>query len=368
MQGIILCPECNVPELFTRQHLWLNNGDIVHRENRSHRLVFIECGNLDPLYRNIGEIIGLPIDRLVINIESRGVESYLAPIVPKEMRDTLLSMRPGDAALGERCRQLIDALNEANTTLAAINGTGKYEVLDYRYERDKNDYSIIRVTNPDPVLMVVSVHAGQVAALVGAEHKIDYKEVSPGVYELTSESTEYDDELRERLKIKEYFPREGDIELARCGTCGGPAALSEFRWYPDKGIVKSTLTGRRMAILGPSFLDPVFEELEKELGEGIPRAVVEAQRRIVKTGFYSIGEFKDEERFRNHFALRGLGNLKRMEMDRKGARLRIDNSNMYLAVVGLIQGIFEMTFDVDSRVEWELSEEGDLTVEVTAES
>jgi hypothetical protein len=38
---------------------------------------------------------------------------------------------------------------------------------------------------------------------------------------------------------------------------------------------------------------------------------------------------------------------------------------MHLLVVGLVQGIFEMAFDVNSYVEWELSEEGDLTVEVT---
>ena len=365
MLEIVLCPECRVPELFTRDQLWLSNGDVVHRENHVHRLAFIECENLDPLYRNIGEIIGMPVDHLVINIESRGVEAYLEPIVPKETKDTLMGMRPGDAVLRERCRQLIDALNEANTTLAAINGSGHYEVVDYRYERDENDYSILRVTNPDSILMVVSTHAGQTAALVGGEHKIDYEEISPGVYELTSHWTVFSKVIKERLRMKGYTPREGDIQLERCRTCGGPAALSECTWHPEKGIIIDDSTGRRMAMVGSNMLDPVLKELESELGDTVPRAAVEAQRRFVKTGFYSIEEFKDEESFRSHLALRGLGNLKRMKMGSKGAQLRIDNSIMYLIVVGLIQGIFEMTFDVDSHVEWELSEEGDLTVEVT---
>ena len=34
-------------------------------------------------------------------------------------------------------------------------------------------------------------------------------------------------------------------------------------------------------------------------------------------------------------------------------------------MVGLAQGIFEMAFDVDSNVDWELSGEGDLEVRVT---
>jgi hypothetical protein len=38
---------------------------------------------------------------------------------------------------------------------------------------------------------------------------------------------------------------------------------------------------------------------------------------------------------------------------------------MHLLFVGLVQGIFEMASDEDSYVEWELSEEGDLTVEAT---
>jgi hypothetical protein len=120
-----------------------------------------------------------------------------------------------------------------------------------------------------------------------------------------------------------------------------------------------------MAVLGPTFLDPLFDELELELGDTIPRAVVEAQRRFVKTGFYSIEEVSNEGSMRTQFALRGLGNLRGIEMGKKGVRVRLDNAVMHLLVVGMIQGLFEMTFGVDSNVEWELSEENDLLVEVT---
>ena len=93
--------------------------------------------------------------------------------------------------------------------------------------------------------------------------------------------------------------------------------------------------------------------------------MVEAQRRFVKTGFYSIDEVQDEGNMRDHLALRSLGNLREIETGRKGVRVRVDNACLHLMVVGLIQGLFEMTFGIESNVEWELSEENDLSVEVT---
>lgn len=47
------CEECNAPLVFTGEHLWLNNGDIVQKRDQGHRLVFLESENLDPLIRGI---------------------------------------------------------------------------------------------------------------------------------------------------------------------------------------------------------------------------------------------------------------------------------------------------------------------------
>ena len=73
MSEVSLCPECEVPEIFSAENLWLNNGDIVQRRNQNSRLAFLECENLDPLFLNIGEIIGMPIERMLINITARGL-------------------------------------------------------------------------------------------------------------------------------------------------------------------------------------------------------------------------------------------------------------------------------------------------------
>ncbi len=75
-------------------------------------------------------------------------------------------------------------------------------------------------------------------------------------------------------------------------------------------------------------------------------------------------EVSEEGDLRTQLALRGLGDLREIKMGSKGLRMRIDNAAVHLMIVGLAQGFFEMAFDVESGVEWELSEEGDLEVEV----
>jgi hypothetical protein len=45
--------------------------------------------------------------------------------------------------------------------------------------------------------------------------------------------------------------------------------------------------------------------------------------------------------------------------------MRIDNTANCFMAVGMVQGLFEVAFDVCSHVEWLLSEKGDLEVKVT---
>lgn len=48
--------------------------------------------------------------------------------------------------------------------------------------------------------------------------------------------------------------------------------------------------------------------------------------------------------------------------------MKIDNAAGYLITVGMVQGLFEMAFDVESYAEWTLSEDGNLEVEIKGKS
>ncbi len=348
-----MCPECSIPEPFSQGQVWLNNGDVVQKVNPAARLCFIECENLDPLFNNIGDIIGMNIEKMVVNLTARGTEKYMSSLVPAVVKEMVQAkqMDPG-------------AFVAPVVVFCHIVGFGKYEVIDSRYERDEDDYSITRIEAPFSVPEAAGAIAGVLSATVGGEHAVSYKEVSPGVYDFTTSWTEYPEVLVEKLQTSAYQHRDGDIELERCATCGLPTALSAYNWYLDRGLIVNKSTKRRMAVLGPELLDVLFKALEAELGEDIPAAVVEAQRRFVKTGFFSIDELSDEGDFRLQLALRGMGNLQELKMGSQGMSLRVDNAACNLLMVGMVQGLFEMIFDVDSSVEWELSGEGDLEVDV----
>ena len=349
-------PECNIPEPITRDYRWLNSGVMVQRNNATRRLGFIESENLDPLYAGIGNIIGMPIDRLVIDIMRRGTVDYFNNLLPPEARGMVRQSVQGP-----------DVVADFMVTMGQLNGFGKYKVMDIHYEGDKDGHTIVRINEPFSLLLCVGSTTGGCEVVSDSPHEASYQEISTGVIEIKAYISEHGDELEGRMPIRGYNHRDGDIDLERCATCGGPAALSGFDWLLDRGMIVNNQTRRRMAMIGPEAQDPLFEELEKELGATIPAAVVEAQRRFIKTGFYSIEEVSDEGDFRTQLALRGMGNLREISLGAKGLRMHIDNTAGYLMIVGLAQALFEMAFNMNSHVEWELSEEGDLEVEVTPE-
>jgi hypothetical protein len=185
------------------------------------------------------------------------------------------------------------------------------------------------------------------------------------LFELVSHWTTFPRDQKESAQLHVYNHRDGDIELERCSTCGCPKAFKDYYWDLEKGVIVDGVTGRRLALLGYELLDALFKALEEERGDTVHRVIVEAQRRFVKTGFYSIEEVSNEEEFRTALALRGLGNLRKITIGTGGLSMRIDNVSAHLMTIGLAQGLFETALDTESFVEWDLSEEGDLTVEVT---
>ena len=358
MNSLERCPECGLPQIVTSEHSWLNNGDIVQSRNHSSRMVFIETENLDPLFAGIEEIIGAPIEHMVITAGRRAYRGYLRSFVPEKVREKIrnreIDYEPIDAAFRD---------------IGRINGVGSYKPVGRRYEQDENDYDTVSITEPHSVPLTVAAHVGAIELLTGVDQGFSYERMFPDLYHITSFPSPHSKELKERLWFHPHAHVDGDVELERCATCGGPKAMSSYQWYPDRGIVVNKVTRRRMAIQGDVLLDPVFQELQEELGDEVNRAVVEAQRRFTKSGFYTIEDITDEGDFRTQLALRGLGNLKELSMRRKGMRLRMENAALPLIIVGLAQGFFEIGFGTGATdVEWELSEDGGLEAEVTPRS
>ncbi|MEW6552699.1 MAG: hypothetical protein AB1384_00240 [Actinomycetota bacterium] len=344
------CPECGVPKRFTRAHRWQNNGTILENRSTAHRMVFTECENTAGVFARIEEILGLSIERLINESVGRLTYDYVNNIVPgialKFFR--LTTLRPLAASVAG---------------LGRIIGLGDVELLSMRIKGDEGDYVKIGGRNLYYLPAYCGMVTGAMEALSGQECTMSYEETSPGYFEVTTHVSTHPIELRERFQWPEYAGKPGDISLARCRKCGGPMALSQYEWRD--GMILRRSDGRRMLIDGPAETDAIFIELEKELGEDIPNVVIAAQRDIAKGGLHSADEIKDIETYRQVLAFRGLGNLREMDSDGERLRLRIENPCMHLLLVGLSQGLFELAAGRESRVEWELTGDGDLVIEVS---
>lgn len=355
MPDINACSECGIPLYITGQHDWTSNGVIQARSEARHRLVLFESGNFDPLFGGIAEIVGMPIERLIIDASRRSTRGYMERVVQDDIKDMI---RSGDIDL--------KLVFDSTFLIWRAMGYGRLVLEDVRYEHNKGDFITVLAERPYSVPLSVGNFAGSIEALVGLEPGIEYEETTPGVYRINIFEAENPADLKERLRWKGYDReyKRGDIEFERCSGCGAPAALGEFNWDQVNGSIRSTVSGRRMVMTGPSMIDPIFDELEEELGEAIPRVVVEAQKRFVRSGFFAVDEVISEENTRMQMALRGLGNLKELKMGRKGVRARIENVALPLLAVGSTQGLFDKAFNMESEVEWELTDDGDLEVEV----
>jgi hypothetical protein len=349
-----LCPECGVPQQVSSTRTWLTNGDIVQTGNETHRACFIETESLEPIYTSLSALLGLPIGRFVIDLSGKGNGDYVRAITPPNIMEMLK-----DGTLP--ANNLMGAMH----VVAGLSGYGKYELVGFRNEGDPDDYITIRVTNPYSLLLVCGSVKGTIEVITDRPGTCEWEETSPDTYDITIRMGEHEEALDERFQIDEYQHQDGSIELERCPICSAPLALREYKWDVDAGIVRNSRTGRRMALVGPYVLDPLFRELEKELGENITAMTVEAQRRYIRNGMYSVEEISDQGDFQTQLALRGFGNLQEIEMSNRGLQMRIANAANYLLTAGMAQGLFEAGFGVDSIIDWELSDEGVLEVDIT---
>lgn len=346
------CRECGVPRRFAKEHTWLSNGTIVQSKNPDHRMIFIELDNINSTFRGVEEIIGMSIERIIVEAKRRATYDFVDHMLPGVVKAVvrLVGVKP---------------VIRNVTALGRVMGYGMVELSRLRRTHGEGDFVTISAKELYSLPLFSGDIAGSFNAIDRREVGITHVEVAPGQYEITAHITPHPLELQERLKAKPYASKEGDIELERCPGCGLPRALSAYRWISERGVIVHRESGRRMVALGPSTLDAIIAELEKELGETIPQVVVEAQRRFLRSGFYGTDEARSREDLRRALALRGLGNLVGLEWGEDRLRCQIENPCLEPVLAGLVQGIFELVTGRDGRVEWEEREDGDLLVEAT---
>lgn len=347
------CSNCGVPGSFTRLHSWMPNGTILEKGKPDHRMVFIESESLRDTFVGIEKILGVSIERIITESQRRSTFESVKIELPAPVK--ALVRWTGTGAIA---RYLVRT--------ARLNGIGDLQLVSFRRRRGKDDYIKLRIREPYSLPNFCGNFAGAMEAVDGREISVTYEEIAPGEYELTGKISQHAVEFKERFQRKMPHYKQGDIELERCAVCKGPQALSRYAWLLERGVIENRESKRRMVLVSTATQETIVDELTRELGESISQAAIEAQRELVTAGFFSSDEIKGVTDFRAQFAYRGLGNLREIELKEDHLHFRLENPCLHFMVVGLVQGLYEKAFALRSAVEWELTTDGDLVVDVRA--
>jgi hypothetical protein len=347
MGKIKLCEECGVPLLLTRGYVWHDNGVITPANDPDNRMVFAESETIDALFRGIEDIIGLSIEKIVVESKRREVNQYvekmLSPLERKAAR------RLGTGKVIERLSMNGRAFGYGDISLAGRRRTG-----------DSDDFITMSVMNSHSLLLICGEVLGAWEAIDGRDHYLEYEKVSDDTYHVTCHVGEHPIELKERLQFESFPVKQGDLLFERCSTCGVPLEITQCDWNLDDGTIIHSETGRRMSLFGPRGIEAILRDLEAELGDTIPSVVVDALRLYMKELMQVMSWLGDLESYRRMIAYRGLGIVSRYEPDGISARVTLENPCMVLLLVGLMQALFELNRRVDSsKCEYERSPDGD---------
>jgi hypothetical protein len=347
MNGARLCPFCGVPRVFAKGNSWNDDGTITQANNPDHRLFFYEADGLDQLFQRIERLIGLPLDRIIVEGKRKGSLEYVQNVYPGYKRALLRIFR----------RKVYQGIAD----LGAIFGLGHYELLDF----SKGEYIKVFGRN----IYCLPMFSGDLIAVFnyveGLPADLSIEERGGG-YEVTVVRGKEYEELVSRLDMVKYTRKPGDVGHERCPECRVPLDLKEYEWDLEEGVITDTVTGRHMVFSGPRELDSIMHELESELGGEIGETIIEAQRLYIKETLQQ-KEFEQSSRYIfRQFAKRGLGNLVTFDVKRGSMKAVVENAIAPLLLTGILQGIYELTTGDRSAVEYDMADDGTLRVTVTA--
>jgi hypothetical protein len=345
------CPECKVPRSVTKHHIWFPNGTILEDSNPDHRMVFIESESLRDTFVGIEDIVGISIARIITESQRRSTYESISQALPAPVKAIVRWTGTG-------------LISRYIANIGRLTGRGDIQVLSFKRKKGEDDYITLRIREPFSLPHFCGNFAGAMEAVDGREVDVTCREVAPEEYDLTARISTHPLEFKERLQRKAPLYKPGHLELPRCGTCGGPQVLSEYVWHLDRGVIENRGSKRRMVFVSTATQEAIIDELQAELGDSIIQAAMEAQRKLLASGFFSSDEIKDVDDFRTQFAYRGLGNLTEVELDQDHLHFRLENACLHPMVAGLVQGLYERAFGKESDMEWEVTSDNDLVAEV----
>jgi len=354
LSRINACRQCSVPLGVSKDLIWHENGVIAHAKNPDHRMVFYESDSLDEVFVGIEELIGIPIEHMVIESKRRATRTYIENQIPPFRRRILNRYGPG-------------ILSKRAMLMAVNYGYGDIALEDIRNKGDENDFQSVSVTHPYSLPLFCGDSVGTKEAMDGRDFNVSWEKTGDHSYLVISSVGSHPIALQKRLERTRHEYKPGDITFKRCASCGVPLGVARCRWNRENGTIMDPGTGRRMAIFNPGSIQAILDDLEVELGEMLAEAVIEAQRRFVRRILGKDDALIRKGNYREMTALRGLGYVRNITFEQERCTAVLENACLPLFMVGTIKALYEMGSEHESvDHHWELLPDGVLVAELQA--
>jgi len=197
---------CGVAKRVNKEHEWLDDGTIVQRENREHRMVFIEAENLANTFSGVEEIINMSIERVIVEAKRRATFDFVDHTLPAIVKAIVrvVGMRPVVRDI---------------TALGSVMGYGAIKLVSIQHTHSKESFVKISIKEPYSVPLFCGDLAGAFNAIRRRQVAVDYEELAPDDYVVTGHISAHPTELQERLQTRPCQHKPGDISFDRCPKC-----------------------------------------------------------------------------------------------------------------------------------------------------
>jgi hypothetical protein len=348
------CKSCRTPDSFGSRVIWTKGGTIVAEKVPALRLFFIEIDELLNLLSFLSELLGVPIDNILIASERpigrELVESIFSPAMVKMTRSIPNALH---------FRIFANAIFKRIAEYARAMGYGSITLIDY----EGRQRTLVRARNPHSLPLIIGDCVGAFQVMLGVNMAATWKKEN-GTTLIEFRQTE---EQPHNIPINRVNFISGEVDFPRCPTCGVPQPVSEsFEWDMLNGIITNRRTAYREAFLSVEGINAIFDEMEKELGEEVPLMVAKRQAELMRERM-SKRDLEEEGGILGLFEelkLRGMGNPVEVEEIGRQLKVKVENPFNDALVAGRIAGYYESVENVKSRVTWVSSEEGYLVIGV----
>lgn len=346
-----LCGECGVPGVLIKSHEW-RDGCIVDRASGAANLFLYEASSTNALIDEVGNLLGIPVDNLVFKAAANAAEGVVRDSIKAHpLLFELIKKLPLHRLAYDSSSKLAKGVGAADIRL--IEQTGK------QGERE----ATVRIEKPFNIYLVSAMVVGAMRATYGLPVTYRTSEEGGGFImkaRQDPEGTVEDDYLR--LAPSELAPRpmEAGTALAPCRRCGAPRELgSLFSWDFARGTMAEKAGGERMVFPGLYLLNSLIREFDAELGGTTAEIFMQAERKLYgrKLSRAVAGDDPwEEEKLREHVALRGLGFVRELRAEGDKTLVTVDNAFVAPLLAGRFMALWEYLHGREAACDYSIAD------------